>query len=472
MTQQHPTAAESAVLQTILSESHVSAFFQNVWQKSCGIFASRIKRCESTPIDALSDEELWNFYVHDSNPYLELIRRGWDELMYILEEARSASESPHGGEIAGQQPLLFKNREQLTPEARAMHGGSLFSAFLDGCSVVLNHADALSPWVSALCQDLQKSFPHAYANIYLTPPSSQTVPPHADDRDVFIIQVYGKKKWTVYKQIPVPYPYSHEQVGKNGLAVPEEVLTGPKLLEKTLHPGDVLYMPRGYVHEAVALADHCSFHVTIALATHDWSMAGIVSKATESVLSTVIDYRRAVPREIGTRNFTAIPISERADLQMKLDTAMALLQEKITAEFLHSAFSKKFEMHNQRALVARQACIKRAHIPKVESTNVVGRDAARTVNWNTSIRLASDHEKASVHDLKAARGLHVRERSFKGIIHILQLFRESPKMQCEVSRLREMLPSGEDCSTICDVTLLCFAKQCVEFGALAIAARR
>ena len=43
----------------------------------------------------------------------------------------------------------------------------------------------------------------------------------------------------------------HEQVGKAGLAVPTDLLeSAPE--EVTLHEGDVLYVPRGFVHEVRA----------------------------------------------------------------------------------------------------------------------------------------------------------------------------------------------------------------------------
>ena len=95
----------------------------------------------------------------------------------------------------------------VTDELKLTYNNNLFAAYLDGCSIVLNHADWSSPWIAALCEDLQRSFPHAYANVYITPPSSQAVRAHADDRDVIVIQVAGKKAWTVYSKIPIPFPY-------------------------------------------------------------------------------------------------------------------------------------------------------------------------------------------------------------------------------------------------------------------------
>jgi hypothetical protein len=101
--------------------------------------------------------------------------------------------------------MFFSHGTPVPPDA---YNNSLFHAYLDGCSVVINHADWISADIAHLCLDLTKSIPHVYANTYLTPPSSQAVAPHADDRDVFVIQLIGKKHWKVYKTVPIPVRYS------------------------------------------------------------------------------------------------------------------------------------------------------------------------------------------------------------------------------------------------------------------------
>ena len=212
----------------------------------------------------------------------------------------TSQSSDHDQPQQHRRPLLFRNQTVLDATERAVyHDTNVWAAYLDGCSVVLNHADAVSPWLAALCDDLQQhAFPHAYANTYLTPPGAQTAPPHADDRDVLVIQVVGAKQWTVYSNIPIPFPYPHEQVGKEGLAVPPHVLEGPKTLNQvTLEAGDVLYIPRGQVHQAQAAAttQEPSFHVTIALATHDWTLAGMLSQTiVPRALLSHVPLRQAV----------------------------------------------------------------------------------------------------------------------------------------------------------------------------------
>lgn len=48
---------------------------------------------------------------------------------------------------------------------------------------------------------------------YLTPPNSQAVRAHTDDQDVFILQVWGSKKWHLWEADPLLI-YTEEMMGK------------------------------------------------------------------------------------------------------------------------------------------------------------------------------------------------------------------------------------------------------------------
>jgi hypothetical protein len=274
---------ESITLQHILGDDKgLIAFFDEVWQMKCAVYSIGVP----IRVDTNDEEQKWSLERAQENPVAELVRQGWQVLVDLMdqEHLKATRGIEQGGRGEIMTPLLFRNRcmvdaEDRRAKYRYVDGSigitNLWAAFLDGCSVVLNHVDLQSPWIALLCEDLQLSLPHAYANAYITPAGSQAVSAHTDDRDVLIIQVYGRKQWTVYERIPVPYPYPHEQFGKDPTnPLPEFVSTGPILVQQTLEPGNVLYMPRGYVHEARSCGDCCSFHVTVALATHDWSLAG------------------------------------------------------------------------------------------------------------------------------------------------------------------------------------------------------
>ncbi|MFF7728610.1 JmjC domain-containing protein [Streptomyces sp. NPDC008001] len=77
---------------------------------------------------------------------------------------------------------------------------------------------------------------------------------HRDDGDVLVIQLSGSKRWQVYGG-PAD---AHWQ------PVPEAD-PGPVLLEATVEPGQVLYVPNGFAHAARATGSGPSLHLTVVL---------------------------------------------------------------------------------------------------------------------------------------------------------------------------------------------------------------
>ena len=301
------------------------------------------------------------------------------------------------------------------------------------------------------------------------------MPAHADDRDVLVIQILGQKEWTVYQRIPVPYPYPPEQVGKHGLAVPDAVLEGPKLVQCILNSGDVLYMPRGFVHCAKALPGEFSFHVTIALATHDWSLASLVANATQQLLHQVVDYRKAVDRTLGTREWNQVSNDSKEKLQFTLEEVWSRLQQSITVESIHESLENKYSEHNERARSQRDLLM--AQLPLVQSSInntchvVVGREAADKVCLDTCIRAATDLEKASVTLSSRPRGLQVSNECFDALIFVVTHVKQNPALVCRVDQLRLLCQeqsTDHDRDHLCELTWLAFARQCVELGAFAV----
>ncbi len=88
-------------------------------------------------------------------------------------------------------------------------------------------------------------------NSYITPPGTQGLAPHYDDVDVFVCQTHGAKRWAVYGG-DVGGP-AGPLTTKSSADLSERDLPETPLLDVTLQVGDVLYMPRGTVHQARAL---------------------------------------------------------------------------------------------------------------------------------------------------------------------------------------------------------------------------
>ncbi|XP_021516232.1 ribosomal oxygenase 2 isoform X2 [Meriones unguiculatus] len=94
------------------------------------------------------------------------------------------------------------------------------------------------------------------SNVYITPAGSQGLPPHYDDVEVFILQLEGEKHWRLYSPtVPLAHEYSVES----------EDHIGTPTHDFLLKPGDLLYFPRGTIHQAETPSGigH-STHVTIS----------------------------------------------------------------------------------------------------------------------------------------------------------------------------------------------------------------
>jgi len=92
------------------------------------------------------------------------------------------------------------------------------------------------------------------SNAYLTPLHSQGFAPHYDDVDVFILQLEGYKRWRVYappnKMETLPRESSRDYTEKEV----EEDMGCELIMDLMIGPGDVLYLPRGWIHQADTVA--------------------------------------------------------------------------------------------------------------------------------------------------------------------------------------------------------------------------
>jgi bifunctional lysine-specific demethylase and histidyl-hydroxylase NO66 len=106
------------------------------------------------------------------------------------------------------------------------------------------------------CRGLEQGlgFP-VQANAYATPASAQGFAVHHDTHDVFVLQVSGRKRWRVYAPV-LELPLGPQRWSGADPGEPVD--------ELTLEPGDTLYLPRGWPHEAVAQEED-SLHLTIGL---------------------------------------------------------------------------------------------------------------------------------------------------------------------------------------------------------------
>jgi ribosomal protein L16 Arg81 hydroxylase len=97
----------------------------------------------------------------------------------------------------------------------------------------------------------------------LTPANKQGFYPHCDPNDVFVVQLLGTKHWRVWPVLEAP------NGGALHFSASGEELADP-IIEATLGPGDILYLPTGAPHVA-ATGNEISLHLGAMVRPARWS---------------------------------------------------------------------------------------------------------------------------------------------------------------------------------------------------------
>jgi hypothetical protein len=159
-------------------------------------------------------------------------------------------------------------------------------AYARGKTVILTALQHRWPAAAALCRGLEAVFGcHVHANLYLTPPGAQGFDAHYDTHEVFVLQVAGSKHWRFYG------PGRDLPLAEENATVPREHL-GPPTQEAVVQAGDLLYMPRGHVHEAFT-SDQASLHLTIGIKVFRW--VDLLRQALDDISRRDVRFREALP---------------------------------------------------------------------------------------------------------------------------------------------------------------------------------
>jgi hypothetical protein len=130
-----------------------------------------------------------------------------------------------------------------------------------GASVLLNDIDTLSPGLRAVAGLLERALgAKVQINLYCSWRERQAFPSHFDSHDVFALQIAGEKRWTVYRG-RFDQPIAHPSFKTLGQAYHDQA-KGDVLACIDLRPGDLLYLPRGQYHDALATGA-ASIHLAV-----------------------------------------------------------------------------------------------------------------------------------------------------------------------------------------------------------------
>lgn len=228
-------------------------------------------------------------------------------------------------------------------------------------------------------------------NAYLTPKGEQGLAPHYEDVDSFVLQVEGSQIWKVYT------PLSESEVLPRFTSqdLPSDSLDDP-VFEVRLDAGDLLYLPRGFVHEARTPKDtEYSLHLSIVTNRRN-SVADllelVVQEALEEVIQNSREARQSLPRNyldfLGVVNVDNIETEDRLGFENLWSNLLDKI--KTTAEdFLDAGadqIAKKY-IAQRLPFKRNQVNKKKIKVSPDSKVHLIRKDIARLVLEQDKARL-------------------------------------------------------------------------------------
>lgn len=234
------------------------------------------------------------------------------------------------------------------------HVADIYNAYRQqGATVRVNRVQRHWKPLREMCRELERFFGFPVrANLYCSPASGKPSTRHYDNHDVLVLQLAGRKQWRVYNPVvslplatvpPLPFEERTEMLKyarggpKKGRADIDDAEAGAPTHEFTLEAGDLLYLPRGFVHEARTSADS-SAHVTIGLHVLRWM--DLLSVALARLSNRDERFRKALPHGAFSCDATQDGrVKEEFDALLQAFAAEADLKsavEEMAGSFIHS----------------------------------------------------------------------------------------------------------------------------------------
>jgi ribosomal protein L16 Arg81 hydroxylase len=218
-------------------------FFGEIWER------------RAVHIPGAADKFAGVFSWDDFNQLLNMSKLWSDRSMKIVLDGEEVDPVEYGrsGQIREGYPAIVPESEQITSLLRR------------GATVILDLIETLSPGVAAVSAALQTATGGvAVCNAYCSWRTHQGFMAHFDTTDVIAIHIEGSKRWRVYEG---RYENSIDVEGHNygSFSLEHHAHAKGRLLEEIeMTPGDLLYLPRGQYHEALAASD-ASLHLSFGI---------------------------------------------------------------------------------------------------------------------------------------------------------------------------------------------------------------
>ena len=217
----------------------------STWKKvdNLGIPIFEFNRFKNSNVESLLD--LFSSMPLKSNPYYKKRNRLRSQAALKLSNTQIFTKETDAWVLG------YSNNEKKGLKDSHRLKALSFEQLKENCanSVIFSQLNTDNLILNKIANDLSQKYKcYVGINGYFTPSKSKTFPRHFDHHDVFIFQLSGSKSWKVFD-------YSANSAGKL-----------KPIIEIILQPGDFMFIPAGYYHEAKT-ENSASFHLTFGL--HD-----------------------------------------------------------------------------------------------------------------------------------------------------------------------------------------------------------
>jgi Cupin superfamily protein len=220
--------------------------------------------------------------------------------------------------------------------------GKVLAEFAGGATLVLQALHRTWPPLAEFTRQLVSDLGHpVQVNAYVTPASSRGFDPHYDTHDVFVIQIAGAKRWRIHEPVH-PHPLADQPWTQHREAITARAKDEPAI-DATLQPGDVLYLPSGWIHSAIAQGD-TSIHLTLGARA-----ATRYDLLTHLLAAAADDVELRAPLGVGVDYSVASSLS--ADLASTIDAMQSVMQKAANDQGIATAMQSAFDSATRPAPV-------------------------------------------------------------------------------------------------------------------------
>jgi ribosomal protein L16 Arg81 hydroxylase len=193
----------------------------------------------------------------------------------------------------------------------------------------------MTPEIAAVAAALQCRLDgEAVCNVYCSWNGHRGFPSRFNVHDTFVLQIAGTEVWNLYER-RFEQAADVEGFRSDSFSDAESAAArGPVQMEATMTPGDVLYIPRGQYHDALATSE-AAMHLTFSVAfMSGFQFLGAVARGLQQDPS----FRRILPRfdKPDAHRAHMRTLAERLHAYMlRPDLARAIRQEQRQRVFTH-----------------------------------------------------------------------------------------------------------------------------------------